>query len=108
MDVWIDDPDRCELLAQAIEVATRSTDEARIRGLAAVLRREQDDARIDQAIMIVSTLAELDPPHVEVMRILACSNGDETGWTPAAILDAYPALESHLLAPIGDVGAPWG
>lgn len=63
---------RVLLAGMALEAGTRTVDEDKLRALGRALAAgAADDALVDPAVLIVLALADLEPPHVQLLRQMA-------------------------------------
>lgn len=113
-DAWLADPERAELLMRAARAGFESSTEDRIRALAAVLRAvDTDQARVDEALIIVGCLAQLDAPHIRAMRVMEDESGlvlevpedaPQTplrkGWSADDPAWAMAGLDALVVAPV--------
>jgi hypothetical protein len=68
-----DDPVRLTLLSDAMQAASRTNIDSKIRVLGAALAAgalATDDALIDEQILLVAAIADLEAPHIQVLKII--------------------------------------
>lgn len=72
VDQWAtEDPDRFGLISDAIQAASTTFDEDKVRALGRVLASGiSEDARVGEATLLVRALASLEAPHIAVLRVL--------------------------------------
>ena len=97
---------RLFLATMALQAATNARSEQKIQALARVVAENLgDDARLDLASLTVTALAELDPPHIQVLYILvhhvppdvpAVSHQDP-GWSCLALKDRLPGIADGIM-----------
>lgn len=99
--------DRLTLLfSMAIDAALRTNAERKIRALGKAVARGTlagDDAKIDEEQLVVSTLADLEAPHIRILLALTegpqlAENGVHTRSRGGAIKDAFGDFARPVLA----------
>lgn len=97
---------RVLLTTSAMHAAIDAQSELKIRALARVLAENvHDDARIDLAGLAVTGLAELEPPHVQVLHTLVHhvpqqdqeTQQDDPGWECTALKSHLPGLADAIM-----------
>lgn len=79
------DPRKLELLAQALDAVTRSLGDWKVDLLARVfVAGTRDDARIDQAVVLIEVIRQLEVPHLRVLSILSGPGPTRTTETPVS------------------------
>lgn len=116
VEVASDDDRRLEIIGQALQGAALSKDGATIRALGRALAQgvlADDDARVDESLRIVSTLAALDPIDVKVLDrmcepgsswfIRGTSNNLNRRSVTGEIPEAEPVVD-HVIARLSQLG----
>jgi hypothetical protein len=114
------DDDHQELLARALVIAqdTAMRDKRRALGRALAAAAEDTGTRVDEELIFVRVLADLDEPHLRLLRLLATDPDRGTGaacdtapqWFPSMISAADPGLADTvwaLLGPLERNGLAW-
>lgn len=103
-----ENPDVETLLVNAVDAAIRSNYEAKRRLLVrAVLTALEDDAKADEAGLLIATLAELEPVHVKALARLAAEienpprNSPEWVWGASPTWKQTPAPVRAALIRVG-------
>lgn len=104
-------PSRLALLAEALNVAARTSLDAKVRMLGSALASgalAEDDARIDEQHLRVTVLRELEAPHLKVLEVIDTASHHSQGmWTGASeralmdtVRDGAGPRSSGVLQPI--------
>jgi hypothetical protein len=69
----VTDPEHQELLARALTIAqdTAMRDKRRALGRALALATTDTGTKVDDELLLIRVLADLDPPHIRCLRIMA-------------------------------------
>jgi hypothetical protein len=107
--------------AAAVQAAMTTLDDAKVAALARVLGEAlQDEARLDVSWLLIRALADLEAPHVRILRTMAtelCPPVDSAValrpgiWRLKALQGRLPQLEHGLdpiMATLERHGAVWG
>jgi hypothetical protein len=87
------------LIVQAFLTAAQTTYEAKLRLLARVLSGAAGEpGLVDDAAVVIESVKLLEPPHVEVLNLLAQSlpEGQRTPWSRERIAQELPHLAPAL------------
>jgi hypothetical protein len=116
IEIASEDDRRLEIVGRAVQAAALSSDSATIRALGRALAGgvlAKDDAKVDESLRIVSTLASLDPVDVKVLARMCtpCSSWDvlSAGDGPRrrALVDEFPEAKTvidHVVAQLSQQG----
>lgn len=97
------DPDRCELLSECLDVASRSRVSAKIAVLAETLvAGSLDSVRFDEAEAMILTLASIDAIHIRYLEEAAEKNPNDQDFEEWC--SAIPAPVAATLVSLGLVG----
>jgi hypothetical protein len=102
-----DDPARYELLVRVFEAADSASVPDKIRALGTVLANGlSGDEWVDESMLLVSALAELEAPHIIILRQLTCPGPNLPGvgemrWSRASLATARPTYAMVLPAVLG-------
>lgn len=93
-------PRRVQLAGQAVAAGSATTMEDKIRALGRCLAAGlDDDALVDPQLLIAAALADIEAPHVKVLRILAEQAPPAAHWTAEELAVARPELAA-VVAPV--------
>jgi hypothetical protein len=72
LQTWaVSDTNRLSLIASTVQAALSSLDQVKARTLAHVAAEAvEDDAKLDVANLMIRTLGELEPPHIQVLKAM--------------------------------------
>lgn len=103
----VHDDARLSLLAATIQAALCSLDEIKARTLARVLAEAtEDDAKLDVSTLVTKTLAELEPPHIRILRAMCTEHAPAAGpsrpanpggWRQSGLECRFPNLNEGIL-----------
>jgi hypothetical protein len=106
-----DDVQRQELLLRVLQAAGAGTLPSKIVALGRVLAAGLNDDAVDESFILAGALAEMEAPHVQVLRILNMANGapvtglpDLNWWLPDHILQRLPGYSVVLPAVLQTLG----
>jgi hypothetical protein len=69
------DPEKLELLADAVAAAARSRDASKIDLLARIfVSGLRDDAKVDESVVLIAALSQLEAVHIRVLAVVAQFN----------------------------------
>jgi hypothetical protein len=119
IEAAVSDPEHQELLARTLVIAqdTAMRDKRRALGRALAAGIEGDDARIDDELLFIRAVADIDAPHIKLLKILSeeqqpirgsLGGSVPHGWSLAMVAAQHPefagalpalisTLESHAL-----------
>ena len=94
-------PVKLGLLAQAVEAAGNALHESKVDLLARLVAEGvRDDARVDEALIMVDTVRQLELPHLRLLAILDTAPDGHSSrpyeWTAQEIGDVDPGLGEAL------------
>ncbi|WP_143254073.1 hypothetical protein [Amycolatopsis keratiniphila] len=116
IEIASEDDRRLEIVGRAVQAAALSSDSATICALGRALATgvlATDDAKVDESLRIVSTLASLDPIDVKVLERMHTSGGTwhilrtDDNSHHHAIAEEFPEAESvidHVVARLSQQG----
>lgn len=109
LHAWaVHNDERLNLLAATVQAALASLDQAKLRALAQVLAEAvEDDAKLDISALMTQTLADLEPPHIRVLKAM-CTEASPTAsgsgefvpagvWLFSTLEERFPTLSGGLL-----------
>ncbi|PWK30308.1 hypothetical protein BC793_13931 [Actinoplanes xinjiangensis] len=103
LDDALTDPRKLEVLARAVEAASRALDEEKIDLLARVyVVGVHDQALIDESSILVDSIRQIEGPHLRVMQVLATHGPRVLKAGDGGQINAWPEPELAAEARTGE------